>query len=887
MKFEATFQALTGHPPFPWQAALYQRFLSGDIPEICSLPTGMGKTSIIAVWLVALAVAPDKVPRRLVYVVNRRTVVDQTTVEVEKYRENVTVAGLYAQLRKLCAIDLDKTDSPLAISTLRGQFADNREWSIDPARPAVICGTVDMIGSRLLFSGYGCGFKSKPLHAGFLGQDVLLVHDEAHLEPAFQELIEDIQKEQVGGERSGELPWKKLRVMELTATPRGQGEVFELSPEDRGNDTVRQRFAAKKALSLAPLKDAKKPGGELADRALAHRESGTAVLVFARTVEDVMTVAEKLDKQKLSVVTLTGTMRGKERDDLIKHPVFARFLPASNRPEGVTPTEGAVFLVCTSAGEVGVNISADHMVCDLSTFDSMAQRFGRVNRFGERQDSTITVLHPTATAFDPKYDFDLRREKTLTLLKNLDGDASPHGLSTLDPKERTDAFAPTPTILPVTDILFDSWALTTIREKLPGRPPVEPYLHGLSSWEPPQTKVAWREEVAIIQGDLLKEYKLEDLLEIFPLKSHELLADRTDRVFDRLKKLTNGLEHPSLPVWIVAEDGTVTPTTIDKIVSGDKQILEGVTLLLPPSLGGLRDGMLNASSHVADDVSCELYADKDHTQPLRFRWRSEESVCSKRPDGMRLVLRIDTRPDQEADQDEEADETEDRPSNPVLGYRYWFWFERVGSGDELGGRTSKRAITWDHHSNDVTANARMIADKLLSEHPDLHTALVTAAKWHDLGKKRDIWQRSIGRPTPKSGEQAEWYAKSDPSWPSESIQTSYRHEFGSLVDILTIPEIRRDYEELTPKVQTMVLHLIAVHHGYGRPHFPEDRAFDPDPKGYDTTQLASDIPRRFAKLQRQYGRWGLAYLESLLRAADAAASANPSDKSQTTEESRS
>src|SRR5205823_12437346 len=121
------------------------------------------------------------VPRRLVYVVNRRTVVDQTTDEVEKYRKKLTDAGIH---------------EPLAISTLRGQFADNREWSADPSLPAVICGTVDMIGSRLLFSGYGCGFKGKPLHAGFLGQDVLLVHDEAHLEPAFQDLLIAIEKEQ-------------------------------------------------------------------------------------------------------------------------------------------------------------------------------------------------------------------------------------------------------------------------------------------------------------------------------------------------------------------------------------------------------------------------------------------------------------------------------------------------------------------------------------------------------------------------------------------------------------------------------------------------------------------------------------------------------------------
>jgi len=36
--------------------------------------------------------------------------------------------------------------------------------------------------------------------------------------------------------------------------------------------------------------------------------------------------------------------------------------------------------------------------------------------------------------------------------------------------------------------------------------------------------------------------------------------------------------------------------------------------------------------------------------------------------------------------------------------------------------------------------------------------------------------------------------------------------------------------------------------------------------------LLAEIPRRFARLQRAHGRWGLAYLESLLRAADYAAS---------------
>ena len=79
-----------------------------------------------------------------------------------------------------------------------------------------------------------------------------------------------------------------------------------------------------------------------------------------------------------------------------------------------------------------------------------------------------------------------------------------------------------------------------------------------------------------------------------------------------------------------------------------------------------------------------------------------------------------------------------------------------------------------------------------------------------------------------------------------------------------------------PDLQELVLHLIAVHHGYGRPHFSENRAFDPESNGQDAEAIACEAPRRFARLQRKYGRWGLAYLESLLRAADWAASENPS-----------
>jgi CRISPR-associated endonuclease/helicase Cas3 len=719
-EFAAAFAALTGNLPFPWQCALYKLFAAGDFPSSCNLPTGLGKTSVIAVWLIALAHNPQVVPRRLVYVVNRRTVVDQTTNEVERIRDHLLgehgpppeiIWKLRKALDELCATP---SACPLAISTLRGQFADNREWSADPARPAVLAGTVDMIGSRLLFSGYGCGFGSKPLHAGFLGQDVLLVHDEAHLEPAFQELLIAIQNEQRRCKEFG-----KFHVVELSATSRGT-EAFSLTDADRAEPEVQKRINAAKAIALHPVEDEKKQlADKLVELALLHRDSQRAILVFARSVEAVTGIVAALRKTTPQVQPFTGTQRGWERDRLVDDPIFGRFLPKAE------PGNETVYLVCTSAGEVGVNISADHLACDLSTFENMAQRFGRVNRFGDRDDTRIDIVYPTK--FDEK-DLDVRRSNTLKLLKKLNGNGSPAALGNLDLAARLAAFSFSPplVILPTSDILFDAWALTTIREKLPGRPPVEPYLHGKSEWEPPQTTVAWREEV----WELRRKFEADrerkqfekyvgELLENYPLKAHETLADRSDRVFNALKKLA---AKPETPVWIVDQQDAVTVTTLGKVIEGNKEALNYMTVLLPPEAGGLEKGFLSPSSKTADDVADQWLT--GNGEPRRARIWDEDDA----PLQMRLVRIVDTKPDT----DEDAEEATDK--------RYWYWYVRPTSADDDGSKTVKVPITWEHHTCDVTTNAERIANRLFEKGGDLHTALMLAAKFHDLGKKRVVWQ---------------------------------------------------------------------------------------------------------------------------------------------------
>ena len=90
MTFEQLFEAATDHAPFRWQARLYGQLLEGKLPSRCNIPTDLGKTSIIPIWLLALAEqlrtghAEITLPRRLVYIVDRRVVVDQATEEADK-----------------------------------------------------------------------------------------------------------------------------------------------------------------------------------------------------------------------------------------------------------------------------------------------------------------------------------------------------------------------------------------------------------------------------------------------------------------------------------------------------------------------------------------------------------------------------------------------------------------------------------------------------------------------------------------------------------------------------------------------------------------------------------------------------------------------------------
>ena len=203
------FRAVADHPPYPWQRRLYMELVAGRVPVALEIPTGLGKTACVLVGLFARLANPE-LPRRIVYIVDRRAIVDQTAACIRGWIDRIETLPELAGAFHACAAFPGRR--PVGLGVLRGGLADDGEWRADPARPAVVVGTVDMVGSRVLFAGYGAGRSRRAMDAGLLGHDALIVLDEAHLAPAMGELLRAVAELHGGPE---------LKVLTLSALGAG------------------------------------------------------------------------------------------------------------------------------------------------------------------------------------------------------------------------------------------------------------------------------------------------------------------------------------------------------------------------------------------------------------------------------------------------------------------------------------------------------------------------------------------------------------------------------------------------------------------------------------------------------------------------------------------
>ncbi len=377
--------------------------------------------------------------------------------------------------------------------------------------------------------------------------------------------------------------------------------------------------------------------------------------------------------------------------------------------------------------------------------------------------------------------------------------------------------------------------------------------------------VGWRDEV-----DLLPEAEYgaiaKDLLDDYPIKPFELLRDTSQRVAKTLAAVVK--THRRLvdtPVWKITEDGEVKAMTLGALAAGDvKHIaaqLADCTLLLPARRTRPINGMLTLESFaVAESRDDEKNAAHEQvSSDVADAWGGELPSGGRRcrvidgepPPGMRLIRSILLTSPSAEDEDDAVS-------------RRWDWYERPRGADDEGSRSSAKPVLLEVHEADVEGQANTLVARL--NLPDwIARAVVAAARLHDRGKNRRLFQRSIGNP-----DNTRTFAKSGCAMRPLDV-TSFRHELGSVIDAQ-----RELLGDLSPEERDLALHLIAAHHGRARPHFPTDELFDPDAPDVDFGDLGHEVMERFERLQRRLGRWGLAYVESLVRAADYAASAEPS-----------
>ena len=392
--FPVYFRDVHGYEPFPWQVRLTEQVVTtGEWPKVIDLPTGSGKTSVLDTAIFALAVNPERFPRRVIFVIDRRIIVDQVYERAELIQTKIADGGtevlrvIRERISDITGGASDHDQALLGTTTLRGGIPIDSEWARRPDLPWVLVSTVDQFGSRLLFMGYGVSKKMRSVHAGLAGNDCLVILDEVHLAKPFAETLSAVSNLNHGEA----LPSRKFRIVEMSATPTdSEVERFHLVPEDlSGSAILRQRVEALKLARLRETSSPKPPEVAIPDEVLkiAKKDLPEGVRNVGVIVNRVLTaraINQALADAGYESHLITGRMRPLDREKALKE--IELLVDPDANPETSDEDDHPSFVVATQAIEVGADFSFDCLITECSPIDSLKQRFGRLDRRGTYEE---------------------------------------------------------------------------------------------------------------------------------------------------------------------------------------------------------------------------------------------------------------------------------------------------------------------------------------------------------------------------------------------------------------------------------------------------------------------------------------------------------------------
>ncbi len=918
--FDQFFAALWELPgksaaAFPWQIRLAEAVTHDGWPEVIALPTGCGKTSVIDIWCWALARGAVGLgvpqPRRLFFVIDRRIVVDDVFARGQAISDRLQrTEHLAPVVDALMALG---GDTPIAAARLRGGLEIDRAWAANPVQPMLCASTVDQVGSRLLFRGYGLsqGVKNQlAIHAGLVGNDALIVLDEAHLSAPFEATLRAVARERERSTTQLNLPWS---VVTMTATPREPGaDVFGLDDADHRDDRLRRRLDAPKPTRLVKAKG-KKGGTEPVAEAcvseveslLAEPDGPKVVGVVVNRVARARLIAERLEDPARDVLLLIGPSRPHDRDEVIRTS-WGRLASGRTRRAGDRP----LVLVATQTIEVGVDIDLDALVTECASWEALRQRFGRLDRLGEMNGGARAAIveSPSTKDLDPIYGAAL--DATWKFLTEVAANGFVDLGVSASPQAPDETRGPAPNAPFLFPAYVDRWCQTS---PIPTHDvSTSEFLHGPDD-RPADVEIVWRADLDPKTPESWKDVVAanpplgREAIRVHPGAVRRWLdgtgsfdvsdaEGQREAAFD-LPAVNGACRDPRLALrWRGPSDEQTETVRPGKIRPGDRivvpatyggcdefgwapeqgtpvcDILESVALEANQPLLRLHEAILHQHGLDLGLLDALVVTDDEGGQPMPDRDAVTSAVVAIAAGGSTL-----------ADAAEAV--LKGTPSlysvgagGPGVGdLRVFVTTRDTRPTDEdsllVGAR---KTVTLDRHSSDVARYAKAWAD-LLGFGNGISEAIEFAALHHDDGKRDPRFQAFLYGGAPPFGREV--VAKSPasrrgwklrPAFAASGLPRGYRHETTSLALIRDI-----DTGALSADQVDLVACLIATHHGCARPFAPV--SIDSDRPFVDTSDLMridGEVPERFWRLTRTYGWWGLAALEMVLRLADHRASAD-------------